>query len=113
MIDLQRLKELEAKATPGPWKQGGWTCGASQYSMMSMKDSNLELGRFHSGFMGDIRNSELTIFLRNNAPQIIRELGAARALISAVRIRQLCSYEIDGEILRTLKRYDEAINGQS
>lgn len=84
MIDLDRLKELEKKATPGEWRfQGEYADRTITQHIYTAK------GTFgHPAECKRIEDAEFITELRNFLPAIIRELEAGRkeALEEAAKV---------------------------
>lgn len=93
MIDLDKLLELEAKATPSTWDVESW-----RYGQINFEDA------------------ELIHVMRNNIKQLCAELRAAREVVAYFREWNGHSDECDrspcdcgySKDLEVLKKYDEA-----
>lgn len=74
MLDLEKLKALCAKATPGPWRY-------SHQCILRNGDS-IAIMQF-----GHARDAEFIAAAREALPQLIEELEAARAEVEAYRAK--------------------------
>jgi hypothetical protein len=106
MIDLNKLLELEANGTPGPWKlKEGYDCLFINFNCITQSDMN---------FIESMRNS---------IKELCTELQAAREVVEAARVgafhHPACSYYV-GEmscgcsnqvVIMALLRYDETRRG--
>jgi hypothetical protein len=115
MSTLDRLKELEAKATPGPWKSGSYdgrgvihgpstehpVCPISDVDFEVIGDDE-ELGEY--GYIHDVRppfrkrvDSELCAEMRNALPKLLAVFEAgnelARTFPEAIAVLQREGYK--------------------
>ena len=87
MIDLEKILELESKATSGPWHHAQ---KSENLCEVSNGESSLAICAIWSwGIPGELqmnkKNSELIVEMRNNIKQICLELQAAREVINSAR----------------------------
>jgi len=69
------LKELEAKATDGPWGYVNCNCGHS-----TCQRKQFHNGMFYQGSGFDPQDAELIAYLRNHAQEIINLVEAAELI---------------------------------
>jgi hypothetical protein len=81
VIDLDALDEKLAAATAGPWY---WYCDAMHSESAVIFDDGSAGGEY-TPTVKSRHDMELIEALRNAAPELIRELRAARAFIESVR----------------------------
>lgn len=97
MIDLDKLLELEAKATPGPW------------------DCDESYGQFFINQYSGPTTSDLELMdvMRNFIKELCAELRAARTAISALKVYRFTECRDCEESKSTLdhyiKQYDEVV----
>lgn len=115
MIDLEKILELESKATPGPWFADVKGCcegdGPHGVVWFELED----LGRtaiFESSYWSK-ENEILTAYMRNNIRQICLELQAAREAIELLENIEEFAWDVDREKSQEiLYKYHEATNGK-
>lgn len=69
MLDIEKLKELEAKATKGPWTDNGVLMGGDRGQVLASMDE---------------KSIRFIVTLRNALPSLIQEIEQARAFRDAV-----------------------------
>lgn len=89
MIDLNKILELESKATPKTWDVESW-----QYGQINFEDA------------------ELIYVMRNNIKELCTELKAAREAIRAAKrytSAEFAGAEYDdwGQLKNALRKYEE------
>ena len=116
VIDLDKLLELEAKATQGPWA----TCNNNCWQVRSANYAICNVTISYANPPTDIPDAHLIEEMRNNIKELCTELKAAREVVEAARVGSFhhpaCSYYV-GEmscgcsnqvVIMALLRYDEA-----
>ena len=102
MIDLDKLLELEAKATPGPWALEIDTAPLTLF----LDNRFTELDR--------AEDLELISAMRNNIKELCTELRAAREVVEAARSAlddMDVMFRTTERLEAALKTYDEARRG--
>jgi hypothetical protein len=83
-MDIEELKELEAKATPGPW-EARWNGTLGRASITAGKPISLQAEVHRCGYGNQPPEAELIVILRNLAPELmalweaVNQQQAARA----------------------------------
>lgn len=117
MIDLDKLLELEAKATPGPWTFANdndcWRVRGKDYAICKVTLSFLDPPT-------DEPDANFISTLRNSIKELCTELKAAREVVEFLRDwnnghadscdQNPCDCAYD-DTIRMLKKYDEARRG--
>jgi Ser/Thr protein kinase RdoA (MazF antagonist) len=92
MVDVMELRELLAKATPGPWAQG--PCASADGTRIASYDVHLPVEPGDVGvavlasYWGGQANAELTVAAVNALPQLLAALDeAARMRERVERVR--------------------------
>lgn len=118
-VDLDALEALEAKATPGPWRdeigcyedsQGahaiGPYCDAEKY-----EDEIDESGEW-LWEIDAYKDAALIKFMRNNIKPMIAELRAAREVISVIKgSKHMSTWSRPALIQTAVEMYDEVTCG--
>jgi len=113
MVDLDKLLELESKATPMPWQHDGknavyvGNCGG--WPFWEFHKSTYSDGKYGLDYCAD---GKLIEIMRNNFRQLCLELKAARKVVEAAREKLVIIYgpELQAEqpckLLKALKELD-------
>jgi hypothetical protein len=121
VIDIAKHRELEAKATPGPWESRqvhwGWQIirlHENGGTISSLGNLDTLINTVNSG-MGD---ADLIATLRNDHEAMLAELEAARECVKMLRQAYNCDavrewFDEEGPAgLVALEKYDAATKGE-
>jgi hypothetical protein len=112
MIDIAEHRELEAKATPGPWSVSDcgefWRVGA--VDCMAFDDGSA-CGEYNQECTAETR--DYIVAMRNDHRALLDELEAARAFVLTMEAISTCSDSICRWHFSTaLRKYKAATKGE-
>lgn len=108
-VDLDKLLELEAKASQGPWVVDGLIPYRVQQDnfdphVICVSDPKMD---YHLGMTSCCTNSEFIAAMRNSIKELCTELKSAREVVESARSSQ---YQLPS-FKTLLEKYDEARRG--